>query len=174
MRYVMKAGVLYSQNNRLVYIKGVLAGSEKKIFSSDGTLLLQTNIRNIDCSSGQKGDVRLRQYILYDTGRNEYAVAHPDYAEGDNPDVVGWPLCRMPKVDHAKFLMNGNEYRLCMRNSQNYCLKKNTGEDVVQIFHGGVMGGWNIEVADEISPEVICGIFIFCRYIEQENEFLIV
>ncbi len=23
-------------------------------------------------------------------------------------------------------------------------------------------------------PEIICGIFIFCRYIEQENEFLVV
>lgn len=174
MRYIMRAGTLYSQNNMLANIKGALTGPEKKIFSADGRLLLQTNIRNLDTSAGKTGDVRLRQYMLLDADGKEYAVARPDYAEGDDPAVTGWPLCRMPKVDHAQVIMGGNEYRLNMWNSQNYCLEKSTGEKVVQIFHRGLTGGWELEAADEITPEVICGIFVFCRYIEQENEFLAV
>lgn len=70
--------------------------------------------------------------------------------------------------------MCGIEYRLNMWNSQNYCLGKSAGEEAVRIFHRGLAGGWDIEAADEICPEIICGIFIFCRYIEQENEFPIV
>lgn len=174
MRYIMRAGTLYSQDNGLVHIKGDLISAEKKIFSAEGTLLLRTDIRNLDTSSEKKGDVRFRQYRLLDAGGKECAVARPDYAEEEDPAVTGWPLCRMPKVDHARMIMGGKEYRLNMRNSQNYCLEKSTGEKVVQIFHRGLTGGWDLEAADEIAPEVICGIFVFCRYIEQENEFLIV
>lgn len=174
MRYTMKAGVLYSQNNRLAYIKGILIGPEKKIFSTDGTLLLTTGIRNLDAPSGRASDVRFRQYLLLEADGTEYAVAHPNYAQGDDPSVVNWPLYRMPKVDHAQILMDDKEYLLIMRNSQNYSLKKNTGEDAIQIFHRGLTGGWDIETSISISPEVICGIFIFCRYMEQENEFLVV
>ena len=38
----------------------------------------------------------------------------------------------------------------------------------------GIAGGWIVEDICGFVPEIICGIFIFCRYIEQENEFLIV
>ena len=36
------------------------------------------------------------------------------------------------------------------------------------------MGGWLFHDDHGFAPEVLCGIFAFCRYIEQENEFLIV
>ena len=44
-------------------------------------------------------------------------------------------------------------------------------QSVMQIFHRGIVGGWNIEAMDNFAPEIICGIFVFCKYIEQENEF---
>lgn len=174
MKYTMKAGTLYSQNHTLAYIKGILTGPEKKIFSADGALLLQTTIQNLDAPAEKRGDVHFRKYILSDINGNSYAVASPEYADGDDPAAIGWPICRMPKVDHAKILIQENEYLLIMQNSQNYHLQKSTGENAIQIFHRSLTGGWNIEAADEITPEIICGIFIFCRYIEQENEFLVV
>ena len=41
-------------------------------------------------------------------------------------------------------------------------------------MHRGIAGGWTLEDNCGFSPEMLCGIFIFCRYIEQENEFMIV
>ena len=72
----------------------------------------------------------------------------------------------MPRVDHANIVVNGEEYLLTMHNSQNYSLLNTCNSEVLRIMHKGIAGGWIVED--------ICGIFIFCRYIEQENEFLIV
>ncbi|NBH82291.1 hypothetical protein D7X88_04200 [bacterium C-53] len=80
----------------------------------------------------------------------------------------------MPRVDHAKVVFNKNEYLLTMQNNQNYILSDKFDKAVIQIFHRGLVGGWNIEVMSDFLPELICGIFVFCRYIEQENEFLVV
>ena len=100
--------------------------------------------------------------------------ARPGYAEGDDPGVVGWPICRMPRVDHANIVVNGEEYLLTMHNSQNYSLLNTRNSEVLRIMHKGIAGGWIVEDICGLVPEIICGIFIFCRYIEQENEFLIV
>ncbi|MBQ4552448.1 MAG: hypothetical protein IJA59_05820 [Clostridia bacterium] len=70
--------------------------------------------------------------------------------------------------------MNGEEYLLTMHNSQNYSLTNNGNSEVLCIKHKGIAGGWTVEDICGFAPEIICGIFIFCRYIEQENEFLIV
>ncbi|MBC8576279.1 hypothetical protein H8717_07655 [Oscillospiraceae bacterium BX1] len=70
--------------------------------------------------------------------------------------------------------MNGEEYLLTMHNSQNYSLTNNDNSEVLRIMHKGIVGGWTVEDHCGFAPEILCGIFAFCRYIEQENEFLIV
>ena len=174
MKYTMKAGVLYNQNYMLAQIKGILTGPEKKILSPNGVLLLQTDIHTLNAPAEKKADVRFRKYILSDVSRTPYAIGKPGYAKEEDPSNAGWPICRMPKVDHVQILIHDKDYLLVMRNSQNYHMKKSSGNFAIEIFHRGLGGGWEIEAEDEITPEMICGIFIFCRYLEQENEFLIV
>ncbi len=174
MNYTMKAGALYYRERKLAQIKSVFTGPEKKIFSADNDLLLCTRIRNLETPPECRGNVRFRQYVLHDAAGAECAVAKPDYAEGDDPAADGWPICRMPQVDHAHISMNDREYCLTMRNSQNYVLNDALGKTVIQIYHRGLAGGWDIEAAEEMRPEIICGVFVFCRYIEKENEFVIV
>lgn len=53
-------------------------------------------------------------------------------------------------------------------------LTKENGTVVLQIMHRGIAGGWTIDTVEKFQPQVICGLFMFCRYIEQENEFIIV
>ena len=72
------------------------------------------------------------------------------------------------------YKVNGEEYLLTMHNSQNYSLINAHNSEVLRIMHKGIAGGWAVEDICGFVPEIICGIFIFCRYIEQENEFLIV
>ena len=45
---------------------------------------------------------------IYSVNGSVLMYTNPDYAEGNDPTVVGWPLCRMPRVDHAK-LVRGRE-----------------------------------------------------------------
>ena len=175
MQYTIKSGVLYNETQTaLAKIKSALLGPQRKIFSITNETLLTADIRYLDESKASSGDVRNREYILTDTKNQLVGSAHPGYAEGDDPNVVGWPICRMPRVDHADLVMNGKEFLLTMHNSQNYSLMDTNDLEVLCIMHKGIAGGWMVESNCGFAPEIICGIFTFCRYIEQENEFLIV
>ena len=77
-------------------------------------------------------------------------------------------------MQNANIVVNGEEYLLTMHNSQNYSLINNANSEVLRIMHNGISKGWIVEDTCGFLPEIICGIFIFCRYIEQENEFLVV
>lgn len=176
MKYTIKAGVLYTNESQLALarIKSALLGPQRKILSIAGELLLTADIRYLDESKASSGDVRNREYILADNSNQLIGSARPGYADGDDPDVVGWPICRMPRVDHADIVVNGEEYLLTMHNSQNYSLINTRSLEVLRIMHKGIAGGWMVESNYNFTLEIICGIFTFCRYIEQENEFLIV
>ena len=176
MKYTIKAGVLYKNESQLALarIKSALLGPQRNIFSIEGELLLTADVRYLDESKASSGDVRNREYLLTDNENQLVGSARPGYADGDNPDVVGWPICRMPRVDHANIVVNGREYLLTMHNSQNYSLLNTSNSEVLRIMHNGIAGGWIVEDLCGFDPEIICGVFIFCRYIEQENELLIV
>lgn len=176
MEYTMKAGVLYGNTSKevLAKIKGAMVGPEKKIYHSNDVLSIKTDIRYPDPQMEHTGDVRNREYIMVDGNNDVLAIGKPGYAQGDDPDVVGWPICRMPRVDHAMISIQNQHFLLTMNNSQNYSLWDDQHKEILRIMHKGLSGGWRIEDNHGFAFEVICGLFSFCRYIEQENEFLIV
>jgi len=176
MRYTMKAGMLYEENRPepVIRMKGVFSGPEKHICFPNEERVLRTDIRSLPAPTGKRADVRFRKYVMLDPNGTEIASGKPDYAEGEDPTVTGWPICRMPRVDHAAVTIDGKPYALIMHNSQNYGLKDPTGYTVVQIMHRGLCGGWNIDSDADFSPGILCGLFVFCRYMEHENEFMIV
>ena len=116
MRYIMKAGILYNDDALAVLarVKSSLVGPLKKIDDNKGQLLLEADIRCLDQIKSSSGDVRNREYVLIDPEGKVVASARPGYAKGDEPDVVGWPICRMPRVDNAKLNINGTEYFLVL------------------------------------------------------------
>ncbi|WP_367926232.1 hypothetical protein [uncultured Ruthenibacterium sp.] len=176
MRYIMKSGILSISENakKLAQVTSAFGKMKKTISLPDGSVQYQTDIDIMDAPAEKRGDVRYRVYTLTNGNDQVLMVAHPGYAKEDDPDMVAWPMCRTPKVDHADIMIDGVTYLLVMHNSQNYALKDGKGTSVLQIMHKGISGGWTIETAKSFSAQVICGLFIFCRYIEQENEFIIV
>lgn len=176
MKYTMKAGALCAagSNRVLARLKGGFLGPEKKIFTDGGQPSLSTAIRDLPAPPEQIGNARYREYVIFDGNGNEYATARPGYADGDDPDTMGWPVCRMPRVDHAQVTLDRREYLLVMRSSQNYILAAPNGQAAAQIIHRGLMGGWDIEASGDLQPEELCGIFVLCRYIEQENELVLI
>lgn len=176
MQYMIKAGILYKNKSQLglTKIKSALIGSQRKILSIADELLLTADICYLDEAKSSSGDVRNREYKLTGKENQPVSSARPGYAADDDPEVVGWPICRMPRVDHAEIVMNGEKYLLTMHNSQNYSLMAADNTEILRIMHKGIAGGWSVKDAFGFAPEIICGIFIFCRYIEQENEYLTV
>lgn len=126
MKYIMKAGVLYQKDRVTVRIKSSLASPAKKVLSAEGHLLLQTDICNMEVPPDRQGDVRFREYIMTAGQEKPLATAKPNYTEGDDPMAVGWPVCRLPRVDNAQVQINGRTYCLTMQNGQNYLLTESS------------------------------------------------
>ncbi len=176
MRYMIKSGILSipESGKKLAQIKSTFGGAKKTISLYDSATQYKTDIDIMDAPAEKSGDIRYHIYTLINGSDKMLMKARPGYAKDDDPDVVGWPICRAPKVDHAGILIDGSSYLLVMHNSQNYSLQNKDGTAVLQIMHKGISGGWTIETAENFDAQVLCGLFIFCRYIEQENEFMIV
>lgn len=176
MNYTMKLGMLYKENctKDLAKIKSAIIGAEKNIYVNENESIAKTNIRNLAKSNENRGDVRFREYVLLNREGQVIVSGRPDYAKGENPDEAGWPAVRVPRVDHADVYIKEKKYILEMHNCQNYSLKNCRGEVILQVMHRGICGGWNLITNYDFVPEVICGLFLFCRYIEQENELLII
>lgn len=172
MKYTMKAGVLYLEDKPLARIKSALTGPEKRILSAKGELLARSDILRLETPPERRGDVRFCRYTLTAKDGASLASAAPDYAPEEDPMVTGWPFCRMPRVDRAKIWIGEREHRLLIQNSQNYLLQGPEGE--TRVMHRGLMGGWDIETGGSFGPELLCGTFVFCRYLEQENELFMV
>lgn len=176
MQYMMRLGTLSLPENGMQFaqIKNTFSGPRKTISLPDDATQYQTDITLLDPPAEMSGDVRYRCYTLKSSSGEVLMEAHPGYAEGDSPEEAGWPVCRVPKVDHAEIQIGGSAYLLVMHNSQNYSLQDKNGSDVLQIMHKGLSGGWTMDTAESFTAQVLCGLFIFCRYIEQENEFIVV
>ena len=176
MKYILKSGNLFMENSDqpLAKIKSMLIGPNKMIYSDNDELIMETTI----CESGilieKHCDVRSRKYVLTDLDGNEVASAYPNYDEKNDPNIVGWPICHVPHVNRAKVIWKNNEYELIRKDSQNYQLEDETQSHMLEIKHRGLIGGWEIHATDSFSHQIICGLFIFCKYIEQENEFMLI
>lgn len=171
MKYVLKSSVLYREDIPAARIGRRLGTAERDIYVPDGTHMMHTRIAD---SADSTGDVRSRRYILEDLRNHTEIEAVPGYAEDEDPKVYGWPLSHIPRTDRADLKIMDQPYRLVMLNSQNYALYGEDGKAAVQIVHRGISGGWNIEAGRQFSPVLLCGLFVFCRYIESENEFPVV
>ena len=174
MDYELKAGVLCRQEGGppLARIKTGLCGPARQILGPDGTLLLRTEIRHLDGPPGQGGDVRYTKYVMCREDGREYASGAPRYAERDDPERVGWPICRMPRTDHALIALGAVQYILRMETSREYSMEDSAGRRVLRIVHRGATGGWRLEAEQTFPACFLCGLFIFCRYLESENQFL--
>lgn len=177
MNYIIKGGVLYREKGETVLarIKSVLNSRQKNICAPDGSCCMSTEVRlREDANDPGSDDVRQREYVLLDSSGATVAVARPDYAPGQDPALEGWPVSHMPRVNQAQLQMEGRSYQLTMENSQYYTLSDPAGNILLRLVHRGLLGGWNLETDADFSGGVLCGLFLFCRYIEKENEFMVV
>ena len=164
-------GILYSEGNKVpeASLKYDMFSNEKKIYDRDGKLAFKTEIVNVGSSN-----VKEKKYVLMNSAGVPVGTAYPEYAEGEDPDNVGWPVAWLPVTDHAKFRYKGEDFTLIRQNSQYYVLNDETQKPAVSVVHRGITGGWNLEASRKFSPEILLAVFVFCRNIESENDLIIV
>ncbi len=168
MKYNIKSGILsrYDSGTPLARIKNTFLGSKKEIHMNS-----DERVYTVEAEGGENNILNLKSYVLKHTNEKEILIAYPEYAKDEDPEIEGWPLCRNPRVDRAIVMKGSDSFLLVMNNNQNYSFYDAEGKILLQVMHKGIGGGWVVDTVCGFSPEEICAIFIFCRYIEQENEF---
>lgn len=167
MRYRIKAGALYAEGEEtpLVRLEGRFCTRDKQILDGAGSPVLRTAIRREREAGGCA-------YRMEEPSGACYAQAWPDLTPREGAGAP--PLNRMPRVDHARLRLGEREYLLIMQSPRTYGLLTLSGKKAVQIDHCGVAGGWQVETWQDFTPAFLCGLFVFCRYLERENELLVV
>lgn len=168
MKYLIRAGKLFSIENgkaslSLASIQSPFYSVRRTILSAEGQAALFTDIR-VHSRSGKKAR---NQYIITDLQRHVVLSGKPECSADDNPDHV-------PRTDRVQLEINQSICSLQMLNSQNYRLENAHGQKVVEIIHNGIDGGWTVEADPSMSPELLLGIFIFSRYLDKENKFVVI
>ena len=176
MKYILKSGMLFAENNEqpLAKIKSMFLGPNKMIYSEKDELLFQTTILDSGIQTDNNCDVRSHKYVITIPNGDKIASAYPNYDKKNDPNIVGWPICHVPHVNRAKVIWGNYEYELVRKDSQHYQLKSKSEIHFLEIKHRGLIGGWEIHATDNFSHQIICGLFIFCKYIEQENDFMLI
>ncbi|WP_312503479.1 hypothetical protein [Lacrimispora sp.] len=178
MNLLLKSGTLYRTDNKaagpaLANIHNRLFGLEKQIIAGEKQFL--TQIRTEIFTGERILGAGSRQYLLKNSDGEILLSGVPRYAEENDPSIVGQFIYRIPRVSYVELMFQNRNGLLRMINSQNYRLTDPSGKVILTLLRRGIFsGGWNLDAAEEFRPEFLCGIFIFCRYMEQENEFPIV
>lgn len=175
MKYKLLSGILYGAKDSapLAKIRGSVCGPEKEITGADGAPLYTSEIKLLDAPAGHSGEVTYHKYALT-SADGSCIEASPAYNPEFDPAADGWPLCRLPRADRAMLALGSALYTLIMQNTQNYVLQNAAGAVVARIVHRGVTGGWDIDAPSTMSAGLVCGLYVFSRYLERENEFLTV
>ena len=139
----------------------------KEITAADGSPLYTSEIRLLDAPAGHAGEVSYHKYALK-AADGSCIEASPAYDPEFDPAADGWPLCRLPRADRAMLALGSALYTLIMQNTQNYVLQNAAGAVVASIVHRGVSGGWDLDAPAAMSAELVCGLYVFSRYLERE------
>ncbi len=170
MKYYIRSGKLYAAGASdpapcLCSIVSPFCASVKSVADREGRLLLKTSV------SQEKAETypQAKTYLMESPSGEVLARGKLLYADGENPQCLG----RLPRVDRVTLRAGGRPYTLRMRNSQYYVLSSEESR-AMEIVHNQSAGGWNVETTEEFPPGMVMGLFIFSRYLDKENEFVIV
>ena len=170
MKYYIRSGKLYAADNSrtspsLCSIVSPFYSPEKTVAGQDGAVLFTTDLAQDKSRKYPEG----RSYLIKSPEGAIKGRGYLQYADGQSSQSV----CRMPRINRVAMDVKGTIYTLKMQNSQNYVLSAGDRR-VLEIVHNQEAGGWNVESAEEVSPDFIMVFYIFSRYLDKENEFIVV
>lgn len=162
MKYLIKAGSLYQIDNgrpgtKLACLKSPYFPVKKTILSPDGRIRLFAEIR----PNGNREPM----YILSDSLNQIILSGSPGHSKN-------LTILSEPHLNQIKITLEHRMYNLFMKNSQECLMMDENSWVAARLTHRGTGGGWLLEADPSFSPYILMGLFIFCRYLDKENEFL--
>lgn len=177
MKYLIQAGNLYEINQnqigkKLVSLKSPFYTVKKTLLSSEGRPCFFTDMKQ----PGLPKSNLKKAYVLLDEKARAILTGFPGYAVSSDSSNTAQPLSHVPRMDHVAIIVEPEKaaLTLAMLNSQNYRLTDSKNQAAADIYHNGIAGGWTIETGKDFSPFILMGLYIFSRYLDKENEFLVV
>lgn len=181
MRYHIHYGKLFpvspeGNEDCLCYISQPVYTQNKILYSADGSRVVFVEIAEAETGSVIGAETSAgpqytaHRYIIKEKDGRLLAEGRPGYS-GQAPVQ---PLSRGPRADHVVTRLPDISCRLIMQNSQNFILTADGGRRMMELIHNGVSGGWNITADGSLDVMLVMGIFLFSRYLEKENEFVVV
>lgn len=166
MKYLIKSGNLYQIDNgrpssKLACLKTPFYPVKKTILSPDGEVRLIADVQR----AGNTGKSRDCIYTLMDPLNQVVLTGHPIF----NEHHVEF---NAPRINHIKLYMNHKIYELSMKNNLECNLVDQRNWSVAKLVHNEKSGGWLLEADPVFSPYILMGLFLFCRYLDKENEFI--
>ena len=147
-------------STKLACLKMPYYPTRKTILSPDGRIKLYADIKT--CEGGEHS--RQQIYVLSDALNQTILSGSLVYPENLS-------LLNDRPVNQIMFTMDHKIYHLFMRSSQEYCIMDEDSWVAARLSHSIKGGGWYVEADPVFSPFILMGLFIFCRYLDRENEF---
>lgn len=169
MKYSMRSNILFDENNnRCARVSSSASYLKNKICSSAERML------NTELRMNSSFDANDHEFILTDSDAKVIAYAKPRYSKSEDPHLNGWPLNRAPLVDEAILKIEGEVYVITRVGYPKYELRDSNGVLVLGAAYSSLMRNWSIYTKDRFTPDIVCAIVVFCKYLEFENEAVIV
>lgn len=186
MKYIMKAGKLYLDGAVLIQCRNRMISPGKIICDKEGRELLYTEIyqkysdvsgisdmQAKESSHAEYRDIAGRRYLLRKMDGSICTSAAPFYAAEERLPENGFPVCRMPRVDHILMEIQGKTCVLIREKWGEYVLQDVGGQVLMRIRYTGALGRqYEIDTFSTWKPEMIAGIVQLSHYMERESEFL--
>ena len=165
MKYLIKAGKLYQIDNerpsaKLAYLKMPYYPTKKTILSPDGRIKLYADIKTGEGVKRSQEQI----YVLSDP-LNQTILSGSPVSSKRSPLQNGIP------VNQIRFTMEHKIYDLFMKSNEEYCIMDENSWVTARLLHNS-KGGWSVEAELVFSPFILMGLFIFCRYLDKDNEFI--
>ena len=166
MKYLIKTGKLYQIDNgrpgaKLACLKPPYYPVRKTILSPDGSIKLYADIKT--CKGSEPNRDQL--YILSDSLNQTILSGSPVYTK---------KLLLLDGIaaNQIKLTMDHKPYNIYMKSCQEYCIMDENSWVAARLEHNPKGGGWLVESYPVFNPFILMGIFIFCRYLDKNNEFM--
>lgn len=168
MNYLIKSGNLYQIDNgrpgsKLACLKTPFYSVKKTILSPDGEVRLIADVQH----SENTGKIPKCTYTLMDPLNQVVLTGYPTY----NKNYIA---LNAPRINHIKLFMNHKIYELSMKDNLECNLVDQSNYNIANLVHNKKGGGWLLKADPVFSPYILMGLFLFCRYLDKENEFIMI
>lgn len=80
---------------------------------------------------------------------------------------------RTPEIDNLSLKVNENSYEIVRIGYPKYEIRDSLGDSVLELRYSLIARQWSVYTDNHFTAPIICGIILFCQYLEFENDVIV-